>query len=601
MSPARVNAPGPPDFALHTLGWRAFQDLSGALLAEVMGQSFQVFADSRDAGRDGAFYGMWRPVEGALDGPVAGPFAMQCKHTIHEAATMSLSSLTDELKKVPQLVERGLCHSYLLVTNARVTGQSETAIGKALSAAGVARPFILSGPWICRQIAESQRLRRYVPRVYGLGDLTMILDQRAYDQAVALIDYLRDDLSTFVVTAAYRQAAEALSEHGFVLLLGSPGVGKSVIASTLAMTALDSWGCLPVRAHSAAELLAHWNPLEPGQLFWIDDAFGNVRHDWNKTDDWATRLSGVMAAIKGGARVIVTSRDYIYQEARVHLKEYAYPLLKEQQVVVDVEALTRYERQQIVYNHVRFGDQPTAVRSSLKLYLDSAADVDPFRPEAARRLGQQAFTRGLTADEQWVTAFMQNPGSYLEEVYAELSQAQRAVLSLVYMNGHLTVPLGGNPDIQAGLARFGIDEDTAATALATLEGTVLRRAEPPGTHSGEGWSFRHPTLKEGFANYIGRSPARLDILVAGMSAYALLAQVDCGSNEQGTLVSIPESMYRQVARRIASCRSQDEVDYDDIRREFLRVPGSTLFRCIPSLVPRRGPGPMVDFALYRFP
>ncbi len=46
-----------------------------------------------------------------------------------------------------------------------------------------------------------------VPRVYGLGDLSQILDERAYTQARAILESMRDDLAKVVVTDAYQKAA----------------------------------------------------------------------------------------------------------------------------------------------------------------------------------------------------------------------------------------------------------------------------------------------------------------------------------------------------------------------------------------------------------
>jgi len=80
---------------------------------------------------------------------------------------------------------------------------------------------------ISQFIRESPRLRMLVPRVYGLGDLGQILDARAYDQAQEILSSLGDDMNKFVITAAYRAAARAIVEHGFVLLLGEPACGKS--------------------------------------------------------------------------------------------------------------------------------------------------------------------------------------------------------------------------------------------------------------------------------------------------------------------------------------------------------------------------------------
>ncbi len=44
--------------------------------------------------------------------------------------------------------------------------------------------------------------------------------------------------------------------------------------------------------------------------------------------------------------------------ARPYLKEYGYPRLREQKVVIDVTDLTDAEKRQILYNHLKAGDQP---------------------------------------------------------------------------------------------------------------------------------------------------------------------------------------------------------------------------------------------------
>lgn len=117
------------------------------------------------------------------------------------------------------------------------------------------------------------------------GDVTP-LGARLSGLLHAVPSQLQEKLASFVVTDAYRRAVQAVQDRGFVLLLGEPGVGKSVIAETLAMTALDAWGCLTVTAPDAAGLVRHWNPHEPNQFFWIDDAFGSVRHERHLTGNW---------------------------------------------------------------------------------------------------------------------------------------------------------------------------------------------------------------------------------------------------------------------------------------------------------------------------
>ena len=535
------------------------------VLREVWGQSVHSFADSNDGGRDGAFYGIWeQPTDplGVRDLP-AGPFVLQCKHTRKADSTLTPSELDNEFAKVKALVEHDLCHSYVLLTNARVSGASEATIRKRLLAAGVRHPLVLDGQWICDTIATRHRLRTFVPRVYGLGDLSQILDERAHTQAQYLLSHLREELATFVVTDAYRRAAQAVQEHGFVLLLGEPAVGKSVIAATLAMTALDAWGCLTTKAHDAAELIDHWNPHEPNQFFWIDDAFGTVRHERHLTDDWSRRMRHVMTAVHGGAKIVLTSRDYVYRDARPYLKEYAYPLLHEQQVVVDVAQVSLHERRQILYNHISLGDQPAEIRGQMKPHLEEAAAQDPFYPEVARRLGRQAFTRHLKLSEHGITDFMRRPTVFLRDLYTELGPDEKAALALTYQAGEiLPSPLALDAAQQEVIVRLGSSPAGVDRALNALTGTFLRFSPSLDNETTTGWSFRHPTLQEGFAELLAANPNLLGIFLSGLPLETMLAKLDCGSEKQrGSLVKIPSTLYSFVASRLKDLGSSKRKDY----------------------------------------
>lgn len=553
-----------PYFALHTMGWRAFQDLCGAILQEVLGQTFQTFADSKDAGRDGAFYGRWSPQ--ALqafqheDVLARSPFVMQCKHIARDGTTLTPSMVKGEIAKAHALASRGLCRSYLLITNARVSGTSEARIRQSLKQAGVELPFVLGGSWISQTIAAHRGLRMLVPRVYGLGDLSHIIDSRAYAQSAALLRYLQTDLATFVVTDGYRRAATALQNHGFVLLLGEPAAGKSVIAATLATVAADSWSCVTIRADTASEVLDHWNPDEPGQLFWIDDAFGQVRHDASLTDDWARRLPSVMTAIAGGARVVLTSRDYIYRLARPYLRAEAHPRVIENQVLVDVADLSMEERRRILYNHIRLGDQPSDFRRAIKPFLEDASSIEPFRPEMARRLGRQAFTSALAPTRPSIVRFMEESTDFLVTVYGQLDRHAQAALTAVYAAGDagLSPTLAGGED--ALIKRLGSSQADVAAALSAMDETFVRFGSTDSRVSAR-WFFHHPTLREGFAAYIAQRPHLVDILVIGLSDESLLSQTDCGGEPgRGTLVTIPRDIFPVMAQRLAAV-AVDRLDW----------------------------------------
>jgi len=546
----------PLDYKLHTLGWRAFQDLSAVVLQRALGQAFHSFADSNDAGRDGAFHGTWA-VPGDAPHPGLAAVALgrmtvaQCKFSSRATGTLTPSMLADEVSKIETLRRRGLCDAYLLMTNLRVSGQTEAWVSEQCASVGVTASLVLDGAWICQQIESRPDLRRYVPRVYGLGDLGRILDDRRLRQAEALLARLRPDLATFVPTVAYRRAAEAVADHSFVLLLGEPACGKTTIAATLALAALDNWGSGVRRVDSAEELVGAWDVDDPDQLFWVDDAFGSIRHDPALTDGWTRRMDQVMTAIDQGAKVVLTSRDYIYRDARPYLKEYAHTQLRERQVVVDVTELTTEERRQILYNHLKAGDQPAATLLRWRPHLRAAADVERFQPEVARRLAHTAFTEAARiASRDDLVRWFERPVPFLTDVLSQLDSATRAALASVYMAGEeLAAPVMLTPQLVDAVARLGSSLPEVLGAFAAADGTFLQLSTD--SVGDPVWRFRHPTIREAFATVVAKDVNAVGVFLDGLLPDEIVAQLDCGgASARGTLVRVPVSMYDRVVPKV---------------------------------------------------
>jgi hypothetical protein len=167
-------------FNLHTLGWHSFQQLCLSVSREVLGQTVQSFLDTNDGGRDGAFSGIWSQQDGES---LSGRFVIQCKFTARAGYALTQSDLEEEFSKVRRLVSKSECDVYILMTNAGVSGETELKLKERFKEVGVKDFRVFGVTWLEDQIRESKHLRMMVPRVYGLGDLSQILDERAYAQA----------------------------------------------------------------------------------------------------------------------------------------------------------------------------------------------------------------------------------------------------------------------------------------------------------------------------------------------------------------------------------------------------------------------------------
>lgn len=110
-------------FELHSLGWYSFQQLALTILSEVLGQDLEQYSAVHDAGMDGAWEGPWSPNTG-LGEQISGSTIIQAKFVADPSRNLTLSSLNTELPKIQQLISTSQCDSYVVITNAGLTGHS---------------------------------------------------------------------------------------------------------------------------------------------------------------------------------------------------------------------------------------------------------------------------------------------------------------------------------------------------------------------------------------------------------------------------------------------------------------------------------------------
>ena len=95
------------------------------------------------------------------------------------------------------------------------------------------------------------------------------------------------------------------------------------------------------------------------------------------------------------------------------LKESAFPLLRESQVVIEVEKLSVREKEQILYNHVQLGDEPSKFKTAIKRV--SAAGRCAFRFCQKLRVGWAAsyspVTFISTNRRSWILSRIRKSGS----------------------------------------------------------------------------------------------------------------------------------------------------------------------------------------------
>jgi hypothetical protein len=543
------------EYALHQLGWKAFQDLCIAIAEDRLKRPIQVFLPTNDAGRDGAFRGAW-------DGDLEGESTIQCKYTSKPDSALTPSQLNSELEKVSFLARRGLAKDYVILTNHTISGQSDLAIRDAFQKVGAGRCRVFGRDWILQQINSSPALRMMVPRLYGLADLTSLLDARAYAQARLILSQMGDNLRKLVVTAAHKKSVAAISEYNFVLLLGSPAAGKSTIGASLALGAADIWKCSTIKSTSAEHLGQHIDP-EERQFFWIDDAWGSTQYQRDWTEAWNQVFPLMQGAMKRGTRFLITSRDYIWNAACRDLKVQALPVLAKSQVVVNVHELTEDEKARILYNHLKLGDQPASFRQSIKPILPEIAKSDSFLPESARRLGNRIFTEHLQFGPAGVRDFFKRPMEFLEQTISNLAPECCAVIALLFLNGGTVRSPVALELLDTPAHSFGVASGLVREQLQALNGSFVLLAED---EEGPYWTYTHPTISDAFASFISKRPELVELYLVGAKSDTIVREVVCaGVNVAGARLVIPNSLQGILLDRIKALPSGELANFISYR------------------------------------
>jgi hypothetical protein len=550
------------DFAFHTLGWYQFQSLAVSILSDVLGQTVEAGAAGRDAGIDAMFRGTWIKAAGE---EYSGRFIAQAKYSRYAARSLNLNVLAGEIPKLEALVKAGKCDHYLIFTNHTASFENKLMIEEELrNRTGVKTATVYGPDRLTQWIRESSRLRMMVPRVYGLGDLTEIIDERARQQAKAVLESFQSRLQTVVPTDAYRKAARALDEHHFVLLIGDPMTGKTTISYALALAALDNLQLDVFLVKSPEEFRDHWNPEAPKRFFWVDDVFGQTQLDRAVTFEWNREFDRLQAAVDRGAKFVFTTRTYIWNDARYLTKRSAFPLIDNSQVRIYVEDLTKVEKRQILYHHVRMGNQPTQFKAAIHPHLEALTDIKSFLPEAARRVGNSFFTKAIPIPPTAASLkdFFERPLEILVEIIEQLDRDSTALLAVMFARGgSLPAPLALIDSDREVIELVGSTPERVAASVATLNENLIRRVVD---FEGNGsYVFTHPTVRDALATITGKNPDMLRIYLAGVEVKAALQEVSCGNVQlPGVRVIVPpaefESFFSKF-RRYSVAREGFEV------------------------------------------
>jgi hypothetical protein len=363
---------------------------------------------------------------------------VQCKHYARSTWPTLLSALRKETARVAALAPQ----RWILATSVPLTPQRKDVIRDLFHPYSKQPADIFGQDDINNLLGLHPAIERSQFKLWltSVPVLQQLLHSDIFSEQASEIASIRRRIDRFVTNPSVTRATSVLEAHHFCLIAGVPGIGKTTLAEMLiAEHILRGYECYRI-----------WEGIDEArkvytgrgkQLFYYDDFLGRtgLREPLRRNED--QRLLRFIADVQQNplARFLLTTRDYILNQARWLTEGLRSAVLDVAKCVVDLADYAPMTRAHILYNHLYYSRLP-------RPYLEAIVRSRTYRSIVRHRNYNPRLIEVMTdainlqtiPPEEYPEAFvatLDNPGRLWEVAFdSHLSLAgQNIVLALSIM------------------------------------------------------------------------------------------------------------------------------------------------------------------------
>jgi len=327
------------DYDFRTLSPNDFELLIRDLLEAEYRWRLEAFGRGRDGGID------------LRASTAAGNVVVQCKHYLGS----SFSDLRASARREVPKMDKEKPDRYLFVTSQDLNRTQKDTLAGDLQpwlsdTADLLTQADINGLITRHPIVEQQHFKLWLA---STTILERIVQSGIWERSEALLEDIRDRVKLYVPTSSFKAAYELVDDKHVVVLTGSPGVGKSMLAEMLALRYWhENWQIVSV----GTDVDDAWAAYKSGrkQVFLYDDFLGQTDLSERRAKDSSVIRLMDRVARNPDKRLVMTTRSQILQQARLISEPIAHADLRVVEFVIKIAEYGAIQRARILYNHLYF-------------------------------------------------------------------------------------------------------------------------------------------------------------------------------------------------------------------------------------------------------
>lgn len=416
-----------------------FEYLCKDVMSKMIGVSLQRFGTGRDGGID------------LTDDVSKKNVIVQVKHYVKTDFAGLIASLRKEVKKV----EVHKPEQYYICCSKELTPQNKQDIYEMFSDYMESTGNIITLIEISDFLEQTENAdvlhKHFKLWIESTNILTDIFTKDICIDSEVLLSNIKESAKLFVKTSAYDHAVSCLEKNNVLIIIGNPGVGKTITSQMLVLYYASQR--FRVRyTTDGADLASLKRSLsqssETKEVILLDDCFGQAYFNMKETQE--NELLTLIKYVKTNPNklLIMNSRVTIYQEAKARTSDLVKSLDRKEYkaFVLDMTNISVVEKAKILYNHLYFCQVPQSYRDDIKsnknyFKVVKHKNYNPRIIEFVTNKRQYETVEANTYSD-FIIQCLDNPEEIWENEYnRRLNSTDRMFLNTLYSLTNTTIPL----------------------------------------------------------------------------------------------------------------------------------------------------------------